>query len=559
VRRYESFLGALRGAHAAAEAVAGDAGALVASCAAMERALAGSRDAVGGALGELDRLGAEARGLGAREARVRGLLGRYQLSGAQVAAMREGEVGEAFFDALGALDEALGGGRDGELRDAGGALGGLLEGVRAHRDEAVERLGRWLAGACAGDDPPDLAVVERAAGELRRAGRTRAFDETCLARRAALEVAFARALSGADDAGRALELHAPDPERYVGDLLAWVYQRAVQERELAEALFVGDDGRREALGVLLGGLCAPLGARVARAVEAAGEGGAVRGPLALLGLLSFYGGKLSFLRPGEGLAAVVADGCAAARAKLAAALAALGRRAGGPGGPDGGPAARALGELGDALSARGVGAEAMAEAAAEAAGGLLGPLLEACDAAGGGDAAAAAGDAVARAQARAAAAAAEVNLLAPVAAAARRCGGLGAWGAETEGRLSRAMARAVDAEADVVLAGGVLELGQRFRAFASDGQLRDVAAEVDGGAVARNLRALYAKVAVPGALPEFDGVADAGARGRMRAMAGARVAEAYEFVYRAAEGVYGERDLDGVPAPADLRTLLGDE
>jgi hypothetical protein len=43
---------------------------------------------------------------------------------------------------------------------------------------------------------------------------------------------------------RPIELHAHDPLRYVGDMLAWVHQAIAAEREFLESLFsVGGDGR----------------------------------------------------------------------------------------------------------------------------------------------------------------------------------------------------------------------------------------------------------------------------------------------------------------------------
>lgn len=41
---------------------------------------------------------------------------------------------------------------------------------------------------------------------------------------------------------RPIEMHAHDPRRYLGDMLAWVHQSLASERELFIGLF-GDDGR----------------------------------------------------------------------------------------------------------------------------------------------------------------------------------------------------------------------------------------------------------------------------------------------------------------------------
>jgi conserved oligomeric Golgi complex subunit 6 len=40
---------------------------------------------------------------------------------------------------------------------------------------------------------------------------------------------------------RPIEMHAHDPRRYIGDMLAWTHQALAGERELFTSLF-GDDG-----------------------------------------------------------------------------------------------------------------------------------------------------------------------------------------------------------------------------------------------------------------------------------------------------------------------------
>lgn len=43
---------------------------------------------------------------------------------------------------------------------------------------------------------------------------------------------------------RPIEMHAHDPRRYLGDMLAWVHQSLAGERELMTSLFGGDDGSK---------------------------------------------------------------------------------------------------------------------------------------------------------------------------------------------------------------------------------------------------------------------------------------------------------------------------
>lgn len=91
--------------------------------------------------------------------------------------------------------------------------------------------------------------------------------------------AFLAALTRGGPSGypRPIELHAHDPLRYVGDMLAWVHQAIAAEREFLEGLFgVKSDGRmmgsvrkfhdegeeeewiRELMDLAVGKLCTPL-------------------------------------------------------------------------------------------------------------------------------------------------------------------------------------------------------------------------------------------------------------------------------------------------------------
>ena len=50
---------------------------------------------------------------------------------------------------------------------------------------------------------------------------------------------------------RPIEMHAHDPRRYLGDMLAWVHQSLASERELLTALFGTEDPSRSHGGMLL--------------------------------------------------------------------------------------------------------------------------------------------------------------------------------------------------------------------------------------------------------------------------------------------------------------------
>lgn len=98
-------------------------------------------------------------------------------------------------------------------------------------------------------------------------------------RQATLLSSFIAALTRGGPSGypRPIELHAHDPLRYVGDMLAWVHQAIAAEREFLESLFsLKSDGRmvgsvrnfspqseeeewiRDLMDLAVGKLCVPL-------------------------------------------------------------------------------------------------------------------------------------------------------------------------------------------------------------------------------------------------------------------------------------------------------------
>lgn len=98
-------------------------------------------------------------------------------------------------------------------------------------------------------------------------------------RQTTLLASFITALTRGGPSGypRPIELHAHDPLRYVGDMLAWVHQAIAAEQEFLESLFgMKNDGRmvgsvrrfdskveeeewiRELMDLAVGKLCVPL-------------------------------------------------------------------------------------------------------------------------------------------------------------------------------------------------------------------------------------------------------------------------------------------------------------
>jgi hypothetical protein len=70
-----------------------------------------------------------------------------------------------------------------------------------------------------------------------------ALDEYCTSRRSVLVRAFIDALTQGGPGGtpKPIEMHAHDPKRYVGDMLAWLHQTVPNERENLLMLLKGCD------------------------------------------------------------------------------------------------------------------------------------------------------------------------------------------------------------------------------------------------------------------------------------------------------------------------------
>lgn len=77
-------------------------------------------------------------------------------------------------------------------------------------------------------------------------------DDLASARHDAVAHAFLNALTRGGGTSRPIELQAPDPLRYVGDMLAWIHQACAGEKEMLETLFrKKDDKYQDISGVTI--------------------------------------------------------------------------------------------------------------------------------------------------------------------------------------------------------------------------------------------------------------------------------------------------------------------
>ncbi|KAJ7630510.1 oligomeric Golgi complex subunit 6 [Roridomyces roridus] len=160
----------------------------------------------------------------------------------------------------------------------------IMESTSTHLTQGYEKIFRWCSHEfrqMGRDMQVEVDTTMREA--IRRLAQTarivNALSDLSQARQATLMSSFITALTRGGPSGlpRPIELHAHDPLRYVGDMLAWVHQAIAAEREFLESLFgLQADGRmvgsvrvfqqkseeedwiRELMDLAVGKLCVPL-------------------------------------------------------------------------------------------------------------------------------------------------------------------------------------------------------------------------------------------------------------------------------------------------------------
>lgn len=225
-------------------------------------------------------------------------LQRFTLRKEETEAITEREipVGERFFVAMDKADRIrddcrlLMSGEDGPTQ----AGMDIMAAISSHLEQGYEKIFRWCSNEfrqLSWDmhyevDPVLCESIQRL--RARPELLSEALSILSETRQATLLNAFTTALTRGGPSGlpRPIELHAHDPMRYVGDMLAWVHQAIAAEREFLESLFaMKSDGRmmgsvrefdenaeeedwtRELMDHGIGKLCVPLKIRVLQTVR----------------------------------------------------------------------------------------------------------------------------------------------------------------------------------------------------------------------------------------------------------------------------------------------------
>jgi len=193
---------------------------------------------------------------------------------------------------------------------------GVMEAMSGYQEAALQRLYRWTQSAVRNIEAPEHGpLVSKAMHYLqdREVLFKYVIEEYTSSRRAILVKQFIDALTVGGPGGtpRPIEMHAHDPSRYVGDMLAWLHQAAPGEAEnITQLLKLCDktDIGQVSATVLAGateGVCRPLKTRVEQILVS--EPGAVI-LYRLTNLIRFYEGTVSNVVKVEcGLTQTLAD------------------------------------------------------------------------------------------------------------------------------------------------------------------------------------------------------------------------------------------------------------
>ncbi|KAJ2823587.1 Golgi transport complex subunit 6 [Coemansia erecta] len=273
----------------------------------------------------------EQRELGMRETVAQGVLQTFTLSDADTRVLERADIDDAFFAVLDRVDRMR---RECQRLSIGAeqpAVADLLAQLALQEEQAYAALLRWVLAEVrelSRDAPEFSARLKQALARLEphHALFSAATEEISGVRRDALHRAFISALvrGGKNGTPRPIEAHAADPQRFVGDMLAWVHQASASERELLDTIFSRSAHAAQVpkmLAAALDGVARPLEIRVQQTVAEVTSPAAV---YRIDSLLEFYSALFVRVCAADSpFITTVAALAAQARDKLAAKLDAL--------------------------------------------------------------------------------------------------------------------------------------------------------------------------------------------------------------------------------------------
>ncbi|KAK9663943.1 hypothetical protein RND81_14G008300 [Saponaria officinalis] len=244
----QEFIAASAAADQALDQVEAEVNALADCCERIAKALNSCSSTTGDIISTTERLKRELDVTTQRQEIVSCFLRDYQLSNEEINALKEEELNENFFKALSHVQEIHANCKV-LLRTHHQRAGlELMDMMAMYQEGAYERLCRWVQAECRrlGDtDNPEVNELLKTAVRCLKE-RPVLFkycaEEVANMRHNALFRRFISALTRGGPGGlpRPIEVHAHDPLRYVGDMLAWLHQALASERELVHALLDPD-------------------------------------------------------------------------------------------------------------------------------------------------------------------------------------------------------------------------------------------------------------------------------------------------------------------------------
>eukprot|EP01114_Cavostelium_apophysatum_P003972 TRINITY_DN14104_c0_g1_i1.p1 TRINITY_DN14104_c0_g1~~TRINITY_DN14104_c0_g1_i1.p1 ORF type:complete len:708 (+),score=123.47 TRINITY_DN14104_c0_g1_i1:88-2124(+) len=186
-------------------------------------------------------------------------LSRFQLTEEESNALKATDLQPAFFDALHRVQQIH---SDCKvlLRTQHQRAGlEIMDVMSLHQESAYRRLYKWVRGECRRftSPVPEISPLMR---EAIHALKDRpvllgyCLDEVASTRNKTIVRSFLIALTqgGPNGMPRPIEIHAHDPLRYVGDMLAWIHQALASESELVHGLLEEKptNGKNQSFGSL---------------------------------------------------------------------------------------------------------------------------------------------------------------------------------------------------------------------------------------------------------------------------------------------------------------------
>ncbi|CAL1705507.1 unnamed protein product [Somion occarium] len=200
----------------------------------------------------LDRAGSlreQRQEIASRQSVISLFLGRFTLTADEAEAItsREVAVGSRFFSAMTKTERIREDCRVLMAAEEGPTQAGLdiMAATSSYLEQAYDKIFRYCSfefRQMGRDAQSEVGpVMQEAVKRLQQRPEvlTEALSILSQTRQATLLTGFMDALTrgGPGDLPRPIELHAHDPLRYVGDMLAWVHQAIAAEREFLESLF----------------------------------------------------------------------------------------------------------------------------------------------------------------------------------------------------------------------------------------------------------------------------------------------------------------------------------